>query len=241
MTEALVVPRALALIPVYDHASTLRRVVEATLAVGLPVLVVDDGSRDHPLDQVADLPCRTLSLSSNQGKGAALLAGARTARDLGFEAVVTLDADGQHDARDAVGLLEAAQAHWPALVLGVRCMEGAQVPGSSRFGRAFSNFWVRLECGRDLGDTQSGFRVYPVEALLDLPCRSRRYAFEVEILVRAAWRGLPIVEAPVSVAYGPERITHFRAWTDNLRFTALHAWLCGLALVRRLPGAGIRA
>ncbi|BDU71459.1 DUF2062 domain-containing protein [Mesoterricola silvestris] len=230
-------PRLLAVVPVFDHAATLRGVVEGLLGQGYPVLVVDDGSRDGALERVADLPVRTLRLEANRGKGAALLAGARAAMAEGFEAILTLDADGQHFPADAPALVAAAFAAWPAIAVGVRAMDGADVPRSSRFGRAFSNFWVRLECGCDLADTQSGFRVYPVALLAEGRFRSRRYGFEVEVLVRGAWAGLPIVEAPVRVLYlpGSQRISHFRAFRDNLRLTALHTFLVTRALFRS-PG-----
>lgn len=232
MTEP---PRFLAVVPVYDHAATLRGVVEGLLGEGLPVLVVDDGSRDGALERVADLPVRTLRLEPNQGKGAALLAGARAAAREGFGALLAIDADGQHYPADAPALIAAALAHWPAIAIGLRAMDGPEVPGSSRFGRAFSNFWVRLECGRDLRDTQSGYRVYPVAFLAGQRFRSRRYAFEVEVLVRGAWAGLAIVEAPVRVLYQPgrERVSHFRVFRDNLRLTGLHTFLVVRALFQR--------
>ncbi len=235
-------PSALVLIPVYNHGKTLRTVVESCLKEGFPVLVVDDGSTDGSLDTVMDLPIHRHRLPVNRGKGAALQAGAHVAQALGFEAIITLDADGQHDPADAHVLLEAGAAAWPAIVLGARRMETDNVPTSSLFGRAFSNFWVRLECGRTLPDTQSGFRLYPV-ALLTLPgFLSRRYTFEIEVLVRGSWAGLNILSAPVSVYYPPgdERISHFRGFKDNLRLTVLHTWLVIRSLLpwphRRLFG-----
>ena len=76
-----------------------------------------------------------------------------------------MDADGQHDPADVRRLLDASASSWPALVVGARLMEGSGAPRSSVFGRDFSNFWVRLECGQALPDTQSGYRLYPVELL----------------------------------------------------------------------------
>jgi hypothetical protein len=112
-------------------------------------------------------------------------------------------------------------------------MEEADAPGSSVLGRDFSNFWVRLECGRKLPDTQSGFRLYPVDFLLGERFRSRRYAFEVEVLVRAAWAGLPIRSVEVPVRYPPkgERVSHFHRVKDNLRLSFLHAWLVTRSLL----------
>ena len=227
----------LVVIPTYNHSGTLRAVAERALATGLPVLVVDDGSTDAGLAVLDGLPVLRHRLPVNRGKGAALLAAAALAHQAGYTAMLTLDADGQHDPADGGALLEAARDPWPAVVVGTRAMEGPTVPRSSRFGRAFSNFWVRLECGRSLPDTQSGFRLYPVAFLCKGPFLTRRYTFEVEVLVRAAWAGLPILSVPVSVHYPPGdlRITHFRAFRDNARLTCLHTWLVCRTLLFR-PG-----
>ena len=223
----------LVVIPVYNHAGTLRAVAQACLDLGLPVLVVDDGSSDAGLSVLAGLAVRTHRFERNRGKGAALLAGAALAQAWGFAAILTLDADGQHDPGDAPGLLRAAGPHWPCLAVGVRRMDSPEVPASSLFGRVFSNFWVRLECGQTLADTQSGYRLYPVAFLLATPFLTRRYTFEVEVLVRAAWGRLRLCSTPVSVQYlpGPARITHFRAFRDNLRLTCLHTWLVTRSLL----------
>ncbi len=225
--------KPLLVIPVYNHARTLRGVAEQALAAGFPVLVVDDGSTDEPLATLANLALDSLCLTPNRGKGSALLAAAAWAEAHGYDALLTLDADGQHDPAEAHRLVDIAASHWPCLVLGVRSMEGADVPASSRFGRSFSNFWVRLETGQHLSDTQSGFRLYPVAALRGVRFLTRRYTFEIEALVRAAWAGYPVREAPVSVDYAPAggRVTHFRKFRDNARLTALHTFLVTRSLL----------
>ena len=220
-------PKTLLVIPVYNHAGTLRSVVLNALADRFPVLVVDDGSTDGGLDTVVDLPVARHRFPSNRGKGAAILAAAELAKRSGYDAIVTIDADGQHDPADARRLLETAAASWPAVAIGARRMEGANVPRSSVFGRDFSNFWVRLECGHALPDSQSGYRLYPVDFLLAGRFLSTGFPFEVEVLVRAGWAGLPLLSVPVPVHYPPagERVSHFRPFLDNLRLTCLHAWL----------------
>jgi hypothetical protein len=116
-------------------------------------------------------------------------------------------------------------------------MDHTHVPWTSRAGRRFSGFWIWASGGPVLSDSQSGFRVYPIAETLALPTRSRRYEFEVEVLVRARWAGLPIREVPVSVAYDPPggRVSHFHPWRDlgrnSVTFTRL-------IMERLIPGFG---
>ncbi len=223
----------LLVIPLYNHGATVRRVVEKALAAGWPVLVVDDGSSDSGLANLAGMACATLRLEVNQGKGAAVLAGARWAVEHGYARIIIVDADDQLDPGEAHLLAAAAAGQEQALVIGARCMDRSNAPGASLFGRSFSNFWVHLETGRELPDTQSGFRLYPVKELLQLVTDCRRYDFEVEVLSRAAWAGLPILSVPVSVHYPPggERVSHFHQFRDNLRLTCLHTRLVSRALL----------
>ncbi len=223
----------LMVIPLFNHGKSVRAVVEKGMAAGWPVLVVDDGSTDGGAEEVADLDCHLISFERNCGKGAAILAGAGYASENGYEGIITVDADGQLDPGEAIVLAEVAGAHWPALVVGERRMDRDNAPGASLFGRAFSNFWVRLECGRELPDTQSGFRLYPVKELVELAVSCRRYDFEVEVLTRSGWAGLPILSVPVSVHYPPahERESHFHQFMDNFRLTCLHTKLVTRALL----------
>ena len=218
----------LVVIPVYNHGETLKSVVKGALAAGFPVLVVDDGSSDGGVETLDGLDCQIETLQKNMGKGAAILAGAAIAREHGYGSIITIDADGQHDPADTKGVAEKAIATpHPAIVIGAREMTQDTVPGSSHFGRAFSNFWVRLECGCELSDTQSGFRLYPVEILLGQRFSKNRYDFEVEVLVRSVWAGVDVLSVPVSVHYPPsgERVSHFHKFLDNWRLTRLHTAL----------------
>ncbi len=220
--------KILLVIPVYNHGSTLVEVTDKALSTGYPVLVVDDGSSDGGWRGLAGLQCQLHRLPCNMGKGAAILAGARLAMEQGFDAIISLDADGQHDPGE-VRLLagEAESGGWPTIVIGARQMVQETVPGSSLWGRSFSNFWVRLESGVDLDDTQSGMRLYPVKELLSLKLTKTRYDFEVEVLVKALWSGVFVRSVPVSVYYPPrhERVSHFHKIRDNWRLTRLHTAL----------------
>ncbi len=224
------VPRVLAVIPVYNHGATLAQVAEGILAVHADLLVVDDGSTDGGADRLSGLPLAILRQPRNLGKGTAIMAAAKWAKAHGFTHLATLDADGQHDPADLPRLLEAVAVDPRAIVVGRRDFDGS-VPGSSRFGRSFSNFWFRVQTGSRIGDTQSGYRAYPVAVLERLGLGERRYSFEVEVLVKAAWADVPLREVPVSVAYPPGRVSHFHRLFDNLRLSLLNTRLTTRAIL----------
>jgi glycosyltransferase involved in cell wall biosynthesis len=207
-------------IPVYNHAARIADVVQAAMALALPVIVVDDGSNDGTTDILAGIAgIEHLRHRDNQGKGAALLTGFRHAAEWADWAV-TIDGDGQHVPAEAAPLMSAALRTGRAIVVGRRTgMLGPEVPWTSRFGRGFSNFWVRAAGGAAIQDSQSGFRVYPLPEVFQLQVKARRFQFEVEVLAKAGWRGLPVVEVPVSVSYRPgtPRISHFRPFIDFCR------------------------
>ena len=214
--------RCAIVIPAYNHGAQVRKVVEKCLQFRLPVVVVDDGSTDSTPDVLASFSGITvIRHKKNQGKGAALLTGFAAALP-STDWAVTIDADGQHDPEDILSLIRAIPEGGRPLVIGKReGMEQGNVPWTSRWGRRFANFWVWASCGRWLSDSQSGFRIYPLPETLHLGTKAERFQVEVEVLVRAVWRGIPIIEAPVHAIYGPpeERVSHFRPWLDFWRNT----------------------
>lgn len=210
-------------IPVYNHGATVAQVARQAQALGYPVFVVDDGSTDRTPQYLLEIKDVTvLRHAKNEGKGAALMTGFMAASHVADYAV-TLDADGQHDPQDVWKLIDAIPAKKRPIIVGAR--QGMHntvtdhVPWTSRFGRKFSNFWVRASGGPKLSDTQSGMRIYPLPEAMGLNTRARRFQFEVEILVKAKRRSIPIIEAPISVVYGAEgsRVSHFRPFVDFFR------------------------
>ena len=218
-------------IPHYNHAATVLEVAAGARRYLADVRVVDDGSTETPPDferRLAELGVSLIRHDRNRGKGAALLTAARSLAADGVDSMIVLDADGQHDPAQLPRFVAAMEADPEAVVVGCRDFEhAANVPGSSRFGRAFSNFWCRLETGVACRDTQSGFRAYPVAGLTRLHFFCSRYNFEIEALVKLLWSRYHLVEVDIPVFYDvPERrISHFDPWRDNLRLTLLHTSL----------------
>lgn len=231
-----------AVIPTYQNAKTLLKVVADVHRVVDTVFVVDDGSKDGTaalLDKATgnERPEKVLTHAKNQGKGAALKTGLTFARQQGFRYAVTVDADGQHRADDIPALLKAVEEEPDALAIGSRGLQHENMPAKSTFANRFSNFWFSLQTLQRLPDTQSGLRVYPLRRLHGLRWMSARYEAELTLLVFSAWAGVKLLPVPVSVYYPPrdQRVTHFRPGRDFTRISVLNTLLCFLMVVYGWP------
>lgn len=231
-----------AVIPTYQNAKTLLKVVADVHRVVDTVFVVDDGSNDGTaalLDKATgnERPEKVLTHPKNCGKGAALKTGLTYARQQGFRYAVTVDADGQHRADDIPALLKAVEEEPDALAIGSRGLQHENMPAKSTFANRFSNFWFALQTLQRLPDTQSGLRVYPLRRLHGLRWMSARYEAELTLLVFSAWAGVKLLPVPVSVYYPPrdQRVTHFRPRRDFTRISVLNTLLCFLMVVYGWP------
>lgn len=226
--------KACVLLPTYNNAGTLRQVINDVLAYTDSIIVVNDGSTDNTGDILKDYPqLQVIAYSPNRGKGHALRTGLRAAADARFNYAITLDSDGQHYASDLPVFLAEIQQTPGALLVGARNMNVENVPTKSSFGNRFSNFWFWVNTGVSLPDTQSGYRLYPVQRVGRKRYFTRKYEFEIEVLVRASWSGVPVRAVPVSVYYPPadERISHFRPFKDFSRISVLNTVLVMIALL----------
>jgi glycosyltransferase involved in cell wall biosynthesis len=197
------------------------------------VWLVDDGSSDNTASVAEQSGARVIRLSSNRGKGVALLTGFRALASEGFNAAVTVDADRQHPAAEVLRLAELPSPP-ETLVLGVRDLIRDGAPKNSQFSNAISNLFLSWFTGHALRDTQCGLRRYPLPQVLELRPKSTGYALEAEVILRAARAAWPIEQVPVRVWYPPpmERISHFHSVKDPARivFRVLWTWLDRRAL-----------
>ncbi len=221
--------RVCVIIPTYNNAKTLGSVIADVSAFTNNIIVVNDGADDATENILATFPfIQTISYKKNVGKGWALRKGLQHATALGYKYAITIDSDGQHFAKDIpvfVDKLEALQED--AIIIGARNMEQSSVPGKSSLGHKFSNFWFKVETGIKAPDTQSGYRLYPLQPLSKMRFITRKYEFEIEVLVRSAWKGIKIESVPVSVYYAPKetRVSHFRPFKDFTRISVLNTIL----------------
>lgn len=229
------------LIPCYNHGSTVADVVSSLQPFSLPFIIVDDGSNQktkQALDDVAKLDnVEVVTLTENQGKGGAVMAGVRFAHQLDYSHVIQIDADGQHDIQALPKLIEASQAHPEHLVSGQPIYDDS-VPKARLYGRYATHIWVWIETlSFTIKDSMCGFRAYPVNktiAVLNKYDIGTRMDFDIEILVRMYWEGVEIDFVETRVIYPEGGISHFDALWDNVKISWMHTRLF-FGMLPRIP------
>ncbi|WP_369013339.1 DUF2062 domain-containing protein [Flavobacterium anhuiense] len=224
------------IVPTYNNQKTLKKVLDSILDFTTNIIIVNDGSTDSTSEILKSYSQVTqIHHPKNLGKGRALRNGFRKALEMGFEYAITIDSDGQHFAADIPVFLKAIQDEPNALLIGSRNMTQENVPKKSSFGNKFSNFWFKFETGIKLDDTQSGFRLYPLR-LLPKRFFTNKFEFEIEVIVRSAWKGIVVKNIPIQVLYDPaERVSHFRPFQDFTRISILNTVLVTNALLYIKP------
>lgn len=229
--------KACIIIPTYNNELTLADVIQKVLPFVDRVeqlIVVNDGSTDGTSAILSTFSDRItlVDIFPNNGKGNALKTGFRKAIELGFDYAVTLDSDGQHFPEDIPAMIEAVDIKEPCVIMGSRDMEKAGAPGKNSFGNKFSNFWFKVETGITLPDTQTGFRVYPLAPIKGMRFFSNKFEFEIEVIVRLAWKGVSFKAVNINVLYDMQnRVSHFRPFWDFFRISVLNTVLVAIALL----------
>ncbi len=215
-------------IPAYNEAATIRDVAGRARAQLDCVIVVDDGSSDATAAQLDGLDVVLLRNPQNVGKAASLWRGLQRALELGFDAVITLDGDGQHRPEDIPRVIEVARIHPGQVVIASRLKGRERAPPLRLFANRMANFWISWAAGYFIPDSQSGFRLYPADVIRHARVHhARRHGFvlESEILIDAAWRGAKSVPLAIeSLYFKAARPSHYKAWRDTLAIMRMVAW-----------------
>lgn len=231
------------IIPVYNHEAAIPRVLAKLKNVGIPTILVNDGSSALCTQILADCVerepdwLRLIHRPENGGKGAAVLDGFKAAEAFGFSHALQIDADGQHEVNDIPAFLEAGTQYPDALILG-RPLFDKTAPKSRVYGRTIANFWVWINTlSFDIADSMCGFRLYPLAAVAKLTGETdiaRGMDFDIDILVRLYWQGVDVVNIPTCVNYPDDGVSHFKLWRDNLMISTAHAKLF-FGMLTRIP------
>jgi glycosyltransferase involved in cell wall biosynthesis len=228
LQDKFIALRCCVLLPTFNNAGTLEQVIRSILSYTNRLIVVNDGSTDKTEDILDLFPgLIVIRHSVNQGKGMALRNGLEAALKDCNRYAISIDSDGQHFPSELGVFLHQVIEEPDSLIIGARNLKSDNVPSKSSFGNSFSNFWFRIETGIQLPDTQSGYRLYPVEKMNKMRFLTKGFEFEIEVIVKAAWKGIPILSVPVQVYYAPpaHRISHFKPGRDFLRISLLNTYL----------------
>lgn len=205
------------LIPAYNAEETIPGVIRECLGLDLPVVVVDDGSVDDTSVLLTGLPVTLLRHEQNLGKGAALKTGFNWAIESGFDGVVTIDADGQHDV-SAIPLLiaSAISCNWGILIAS-RHSQFEQMSGLRKFWNRIGVWCIWKRTGFEITDSQSGFRYYSRKVVKSISLKSNGYALEMEIMLKAWKAGFTVGSLPVAARIADGRATsHYRPFKDTV-------------------------
>ncbi len=222
------------IVPTYNNFNTIQNVVDDISSYGYNIIVVDDGSSTD-LTKILKEAENLIIIRhpENRGKGEAIISGTKKAKELGFSHIISMDGDEQHLASQIDKLIEVCKGD--EIVIGSRNFDISNVPNGSKFGRWFSNFWAKWDTGYEITDSLSGFRIYPV-SILDLPIKTSRFDWEMEVIIRHADAGKPIKEATVECYYpeGKNRISHFRKFWDTAAIVWVHVQILPLKWLKYL-------
>jgi predicted LPLAT superfamily acyltransferase/glycosyltransferase involved in cell wall biosynthesis len=220
-------------IPTYNNPEMIQDVVRDCLdRTPYPILIIDDGS-DEPV-HVENTRVSIVRLETNQGKGAALQRAFKECLKSEYTHMISLDGDGQHLASEISKLTAVSLENPWDMIIGSRKMVSENVPSISKFGRKFSNFWVQFQTNSAVSDSQSGFRIYPLFHVQNMKFWTRKFDFEIEVLIRLLWKNVTVREQEIECFYPAreERVSHFHKFWDNLRISLLNTLLVILSLLR---------
>jgi glycosyltransferase involved in cell wall biosynthesis len=240
---------ACAIIPAYNAERTVGGVVRGALSFLPTVIVADDGSTDATAEVAKEAGAQVVRLPVNRGKGHCLRLLFAEARKRGFDAVITLDSDGQHDPADIPRFLDAHRNDPGSLIVGSRMDDEDAIPVHRRNSMLVARFYVCLAANRYIDDTQCGYRLCPLSVVESIALYKDRFVTETELLLKVGDSGIPIRSLPIRAVYLPDQRTHFRSVPDVaaisvyvISYIMVKWWIegtrPGIAWTYRGPGTG---
>jgi glycosyltransferase involved in cell wall biosynthesis len=215
------------IIPAYNEAENVGSVVSEARKFIKDVVVVDDGSTDDTVARALQAGATLIEHKVNKGKGVALKTGFQYVLEKDYDAVITLDADSQHDPAEIPKFLEAARE--ADVVVGSRAGNRSGMPVIRRISNTLSSWILSGLVGQRLTDTQSGYRLIKAEVLKAAMTKTTGFEAESEILLEAISRGFRVAEIPIKTIYGTEK-SHYK-WRDGFIFLGL----VGKYLLKKMP------
>ncbi|KPJ50902.1 hypothetical protein AMJ40_01520 [candidate division TA06 bacterium DG_26] len=214
--------KTVCLIPVYNEEKNLPKLLPQLVALlkREDILMVDDGSEDGSCRVATAYGIHTIRNPNNLGKGNALRSGFRWALNHGYDAVLTIDADCQHDPESIPSMIRAVSAAEADIVVGIRTLSRESMPLHRIVSNKLTSLVVSLLTKRRVRDTQSGFRVMRTNLLRRISLRTSKFEIESELLIRALKRGYRVAEIPIETLYGDEE-SSISGFPDTVRFILL--------------------
>ena len=240
------------IIPTYNNERTLKTVIDGLLEITKDLIIINNSATDATFRILKTYTEITqIFLTKNKGNGNALRIGFKKAEALGYDFAVTLKPDGQYYLEDIAVFVNQLEfeTNKNLLLIGSTNRDQKTVSGRVSFTDKLSIFLYKLQTGIQLKNTQSGFRLYPLNELNNIKFFTTKSEFEIETIVKAAWRGISVKNVPVNVSIDPqERATHLKSIKGFLRISLLNTWFILVAflyikprnLIREFREKGIR-
>ena len=206
------------ILPAFNAAKTIGQIIDGVKTHGLSVIVVDDGSSDQTAAIAAQHGALVISHLRNRGKGGALRTGFEHALRAGYDGIITMDSDGQHDPNEIQRIIYAGERQHAGMVLGDRMSNGDSMPREREWTNKMMSRLISLVANQRIPDTQCGYRFIRKEVLEAIPLRTEHFEIETELVLEAALRRWKIVSVPVRTIYQDQHTSHIRPVLDGLRF-----------------------